>query len=97
MIALHQHLNGVEGAQPPDEWVLGQIADAFGCPLVAGGAVEQPIALALDIMELRAYARAKAELEAAKDESDVAVTPSIEMVWRVQHELLRRRRARAAT
>ena len=58
-MALHRSLDGVEGAIPPAEWLLSCVCEAFGVPPVIGGGVDQPMALALDIMELRAYARAK--------------------------------------
>lgn len=47
----------------------------------------------LDILELRAYARAKHALERAQSEQEVPQTPMVELVWRVKHELLRRRNA----
>lgn len=44
------------------------MCETFGLPLVAGGAVDQPVGLALDIMTLRTYARAKALVDRAEAE-----------------------------
>lgn len=51
-----------------------------------------PSQMALDILELRAYARTKEQIDRAKDEKDMPDGPMADQVWIVQHELLRRRR-----
>lgn len=83
----------MEGASPPQAWVLSRICEEFGVPLVQGGAVDQPYALALEVLELRAYARAKEALDRAKSEADVPTSPAVEWVWKVQNELFKRKRA----
>ena len=47
----------------------------------------------LDIIELRAYARAKDTLKHAKRPEDIPQDPMIDMVFEIEHELLSRRRA----
>lgn len=54
--------------------------------------MDDPSQIALDIMELRAYARAKECLDNAKDPKDVPDHPMIDRVFEIQAELLKRRR-----
>lgn len=54
--------------------------------------LDEPRGMALDIIELRAYARAKSALEQAKNSKDIPDDPMIERVWEVQHEIARRRK-----
>jgi hypothetical protein len=54
--------------------------------------MNDPAQLALDIMELRAYARAWEILKHAKDEKDIPNSPMIDRVFEVQFELLKRRK-----
>ena len=49
--------------------------------------MNDPAQMALDIMELRAYARAKECLDNAKDPKDVPDHPMIDQVFLVQFEL----------
>jgi hypothetical protein len=91
-MALDRALDG-RGA-PPDEWLLSRLCEELGVPLVAGGALDQPLALALDVLELRAYARAKAALEAAEKPEDVPRTPAVGWVGEVQAALWQERQAR---
>lgn len=74
--------------------MLGSIAEEFHVPLVEGGAADQPLGLVMSILELREYARAKRALESATDEKEIPVTPMVEMVWAVEGELWRQRKAR---
>jgi len=54
--------------------------------------LDDPRGLALDIMELRAYARAKDALDNAKKEEDIPKTAMVEVVWQVQHEIMKRKK-----
>lgn len=74
---------------PPDGWLESRICEEFGCTPVE--AVQQPLGLTLRIMTLRAYARAKHELDHAKDESEVTGS-MVDWVWRVRKSLLRKGR-----
>lgn len=58
---------------------------------MAGGALDQPYALTLDMLELRAYQAAKEALARAEKPGDVAMTPMVAMVFEVEAELLERR------
>ncbi len=63
---------------PPDEWVVSAICEAFHClPSVA---VEEPLALALDIIELREYAETWRALKDAKPGQAPPATPMTEVV-----------------
>jgi len=53
--------------------------------------MEQPLFLTLDILDLRAYARAKSALDNAKDKDQVPTGPMVDLVWEVMAELHRRR------
>lgn len=78
----------------PYEWVISRVCEEFHC--LPSQAVRElmndPANLALDIMEFRAYARAKELLDNAKRPEDVPNSPLIEQVFLVQHELLKRRK-----
>lgn len=87
----HLFLEGEEDGAAPEAWLISRLCEEFGCR--PSEALDEPAALTLEIMELRAYARAKAELEAAQKEEDVPRTPMVERVWEVQHALLQRRNA----
>lgn len=55
------------------EWFIGRICEEFRCvPSVAVREIERDPRLVLDIMELRRYARAKAEVENATEEADAS-------------------------
>ena len=53
--------------------------------------MDDPAQLSLDIIELRAYAKAKEVLDNAKDSKDVPDHPLIDQVFLIQHELMKRR------
>lgn len=72
--------------------MISRICEEFGC--IPSQALEEPAQAVMDIIELRAYARAKATLEAAKSEMEVERTPMVEMVWVVMHEIKQRRERR---
>ena len=70
--------------------MISRICEEFDClPSVA---IEEPLELVLDILELRGYARAKELLENCEDEGDLPNSPSIDLVWMVQHELMRQKK-----
>lgn len=48
-----------------------------------------PYRLVSDIMELRAYARAKQAIEEAKEPNDIPRSPSVDMVMEIEAEVLR--------
>ena len=54
--------------------------------------MDDPAGLALDIIELRAYARAKDALDNAKSKNDIPGSPMVDTVMEIQAELARRRR-----
>lgn len=69
------------------------MCEEFSC--LPSAAIEELLdsdRLVLDIMELRAYARAKESLDNAKDEKDVPDHPMIDQVFLIQHEIMRRKR-----
>ncbi|MDD5502587.1 MAG: hypothetical protein PHH26_03885 [Candidatus Thermoplasmatota archaeon] len=55
--------------------------------------LDDPKQMALDILELRAYARAKEILDNAKRSEDVPDNPMIDRVFLIQHEILERKKA----
>ena len=67
------------------------MCEEFGC--LPSALDDEDPGLLLTIMEYRAYAQAKNALEQASSEAEVPRTSSVEDVWMVQHELLRRRNA----
>jgi hypothetical protein len=56
--------------------------------------MEDPEHRALAIMELRAYQRTKAAIDAAKNTKDEPQTPMAEWVWQVRVEQMRQKKAR---
>lgn len=80
--------------EPPWEWIVSRVCEEFGC--LPSDAVRElmddPAGLALDVMELRAYARAKEALDSAKKAGDEPTGPMADMVWEVMSELLKRRK-----
>lgn len=90
-VAFDLALDGREGGAAPDEWLLSRICEEFNC--TPAEAVEQPLGLVLDILELRAYARAKDQLDRAKSEADVPRTAAVERVFEVQAERWKRKKA----
>ena len=57
-------------------------------------AARQPLALALEIVELRAYAQAKVMVEEAKSQDDLPDHPMVAMVWEVTADLVQAERER---
>ena len=56
--------------------------------------MREPLALSLRIMELRAYARVKQAVDAASTDAQMPSGPMAEMVFQIEHELLRERAER---
>ena len=56
----------------------------------------QPLFLTLDILDLRAYARAKHAVDSAGSKDQVPTGPMADLVWDVMEELYRRRQAERA-
>lgn len=54
--------------------------------------MNDPTRLALDIMELRAYARAKEAVKNAKSKADIPDSLMVQKVFEVEAELLTRRK-----
>ena len=79
---------------PPFQWLISRICEEFHClPSEAlTELLDEPRGMALDILELRAYARAKEAMDNAKRKEDIPDSPMVGQVWEVQHELMRRRR-----
>jgi len=74
--------------------VVSRICEEFHClPTEAvKELLDDPLNMALEIMELRAYARAKEVLDNAKSKNDVPSSPMVDMVMEIQAELAKRKR-----
>jgi len=74
---------------------VSRVCEEFGCvPSVAARELtEDPERRAVAIMELRAYARTKAAIDAAQKPDDEPTGPMAEWVWRVKAERMRQRKA----
>lgn len=53
----------------------------------------QPLLLVFDILDLRAYARAKHAVDSARSQDEMPTGPMVDLVWDVMEELYRRRKA----
>jgi hypothetical protein len=83
-----------EEAKPPWEWVVSRICEEFHClPTAAVNELfDDPSGMAIDILELRAYANAKEALDNAKSKNDVPSSPMVDMVMEIKAELVKRKR-----
>jgi hypothetical protein len=83
-----------EEAKPPFEWVVSRICEEFHCLPTAAltELLDDPAGMAIEILELRAYARAKESLDNAKSKNDVPDSPMIDMVMEIQADLAKRKR-----
>jgi len=54
--------------------------------------LDEPRGMALDILELRAYAHTKEQIDHAKKQKDMPSGPMAERVWEIQADLHRRRK-----
>lgn len=79
----------------PFEWIISRICEEFHClPSQAEKELfDDPKQMALDILELRAYARAKEMLDNAKRPEEVPDSPMIDRVFLIQHEIMGRKKA----
>ncbi len=70
--------------EPPEEWIVSRICDEFGClPSVAIREMEEtPAGLLWTILDMRAYARAKADIDRAKEDD------SAEIEYSEMHDLV---------
>jgi hypothetical protein len=80
--------------KPPFEWVVSRICEEFHClPTAAVNELfDDPGGMAIEILELRAYARAKEALDNAKSKNDVPSSPMVDKVMEIQSELVKRKR-----
>lgn len=76
----------MEGWEPPEEWLVARVCEEFGClPSEAVAELyDGPTQLVLDVIELRAYAGAKAVVEQGGELPD---TPIVRQVQEVLREL----------
>ncbi len=89
-------MEGDTSTQPPWEWIVSRVCEEFSClPSAAVNEImDDPNNYALDILELRAYQRAKEALDNAKKPTDVPKTPMVEKVWEVQAELHKQKKGK---
>lgn len=75
--------------------MVSRVCEEFGClPSRAVAELMEHDELVLDVMESRAYARTKEQMDGASNEKEMPTGPMVRWVWEVEHELLRRRRVR---
>jgi len=91
--ALHLALDGVEGASAPIEWIISRVCEEFHClPSQAEAELDNPDSIALEIIQLRAYAKTKAQIDRAKSEDDMPDGPMVDLVFDIQAELFQRQK-----
>jgi hypothetical protein len=75
-------LSGLEGAEPPEAWIISRICEEFGClPSEAVNELEVDVRKHLFvIMKLRAYAAAKHRLDNMKPGEKLDGVPLIDTV-----------------
>lgn len=78
----------------PEAWIVSRICEEFGCtPSQALYELDEtPWPLVFDVMELRAFARAKQTVDDAKKAEDIPKTPMIDWVMDVKKEIIKQRR-----
>jgi hypothetical protein len=64
--------------------VISRICEEFDC--LPSQAIHEPLQLALDVMDLRAYAKAKHLYEHTKDAKDIPDAPIMDWVYRISYE-----------
>ena len=86
-------MEGGETTDLPFEWMISRVCEEFNClPSAALKEImNDPAQMAIDIIELRAYSRAKELLDNARDSKDIPDNPMIDRVFEIQAELLKRR------
>lgn len=87
-------LDGDPGVGPPRELLVSRICEEFGClPSVAERELlDGDSVLLFDVLALRSYLRAKAQLDGATRQGDVPMTPAVRQVLEVRIALLAARR-----
>jgi hypothetical protein len=72
----------LEGASPPEAWVVSRICEEFGClPSEAIRELEQDVRKQLfQIMQMRSYAAAKRRLDDMKPGENLDAVPMIDVV-----------------
>jgi len=68
----------------PWQWTLARICEEFGVPLVPGGAVDQPLRTAIEIMRLRGYKAGLALVEDPQYPEEKIPTAVTDLVGRVK-------------
>jgi len=88
-------LEGHADAEPPVEWLVSRVCEEFGClPRAAVAELyDDPELMALTILRLRAYARAKQDIDNAKRPQDMPTGPAADLVWEIQAEIAAERKA----
>jgi hypothetical protein len=74
-----------EEADPPWEWVISRICEEFNClPSQAlNEMLDDPSSMALEIIELRAYARAKELIDTTDKQDKLPNNPMIDRVFEI--------------
>ena len=54
-----------------------------------------PVGIITDILELRGYANAKSTIDHSQREEDIPDSPLVDMVFKIQAELIKERKAEA--
>ncbi len=86
-------LDEVDGAVPPVEWLISTVCEAFQVPpSVAKAELTANPRLVLDILDLRRYAQAKADVAAADENAKISQW-ALTWVMDVHEEIVRRRKA----
>lgn len=86
-------MEGGEATDLPFEWIISRICEEFNCLPSAAlrELMNDPAQMAIDIMELRAYARTKEAIDNAHSDKDIPASPMVDQVFSIQAELLKRR------
>lgn len=76
---------------------MSRVCEEFHCLPSAAvrELMDDPSGLALEVMEQRAYARTKEQVDRASKDEDMPRGPMVDVVFEVQAELLRRHREEA--
>ena len=76
-----------DGGQPDwlDDWIFGRFCEE-GLAHSFNDALEQPYQACLDVLELRAFARAKQMVDGTDDESKLPDSPMIDLVFKLRDQ-----------
>jgi hypothetical protein len=76
---------------PPFEWLVSRVCEEFHC--LPSQAVKEimndPLNMAFEILELRAYAQTKEQLDNLKKGDKEPTGPVAKKVWEIQQEIIR--------